>query len=166
MKLRYLGIPPSFSSASLDDFGGAYKAEQFKGGAFLTGPAGCGKTHLAAALLRIAGDDGMVNLPALMVSVRDTFRRSSSESEKTLLDVILDRDHLVLDDLGAAKPSDYEAELLYVLIDQRVRSGKWLCVTSNIGPIEIERAYGDRIASRVAGLGMVRMSGIDRRVRR
>lgn len=166
MRLRYMGIPPAFASASLADFGGRYKPEQFKGGALLTGKAGTGKTHLAAALLRHAGSDGLVSLPAFMVAVRDSFRRGSADSERRFLDDVLDRDYLALDDLGAAKPSDYEAELLYVLIDQRVRSEKWLCVTTNLAPQEIEAIYGDRLASRLAGLGVVRMEGSDRRIGR
>jgi DNA replication protein DnaC len=56
---------------------------------------------------------------------------------------------LILDDLGAEKASEWVAETLYILIDDRYGNMKPTVFTSNYSPSELAERLGDRIVSRI-----------------
>ena len=72
---------------------------------------------------------------------------------------------ILLDDIGAEKPSEWVRERLYSLINYRVANGLSTLYTSNYDPKQLEDQVGARIASRVFSTKtlIVRMEEIDRR---
>ena len=71
---------------------------------------------------------------------------------------------LVLDDLGAERPTEWVRERLYELINYRYNEGKATIFTSNFTPDQIEERLGSRIGSRVKFADQVEIKGVDRRI--
>lgn len=59
---------------------------------------------------------------------------------------------IVLDDLGAERPSGYVVEQLYIMINELYNKEKSVIVTSNFNLDEIETRLGGRIADRIRGM--------------
>lgn len=93
-------------------------------GLLFVGRPGCGKTHLAVAVMRelmaAYGVRGrFVDFTDLIHRLQATFDPSSSTSKRQLLDPLRRADVLVLDELGAQKPSPFVQDVLYLLINGR-----------------------------------------------
>lgn len=70
---------------------------------------------------------------------------------------------LILDDLGAERPSEYVCERLYDLINHRYTNMLTTIYTSNLNPNEIGDRLGSRIESRVKSATQIKIIGSDRR---
>jgi DNA replication protein DnaC len=71
---------------------------------------------------------------------------------------------LVIDDIGAEKPSEWTQERLYSVIDHRYVNCMPLIVTGNLPPKQLAEQTGDRVVSRLAEMcTVVPMTGSDRR---
>lgn len=123
-------------------------------GLILTGPTGCGKTHLAAAVVREWAEQGYAavfqSVPELLARLRATYDKSSEDAgEAAIMDALADADLLVLDDVGAEKPSAWTEERLYLLIDRRYRDNKPTILTTNLDAAALEKALGSRAMDRL-----------------
>jgi len=120
-------------------------------GLYLYGPVGSGKTGLAAASLRLATEQGydgwFTTVPRLLQSQRDSFgdRGESPMAYALRIDVLL------LDDLGAERPTGWAMEQLDDLIRERVAELRPTIVTSNFTLPEIAERLGARVADRLGG---------------
>ncbi len=89
----------------------------------LTGPYGCGKTHLAAAIANSLTDRGnpplFIMVPDLLDHLRATFSPSSNVTYDHRFDEIRTARVLVLDDLGAQSTSPWAREKLHQLFNYR-----------------------------------------------
>jgi len=98
-------------------------AEDPDGWLVLTGPYGCGKTHLAAAIANFRADQGhlpmFVVVPDLMDHLRATFGPRSSVSMDRLFEDVKRAHLLVLDDLGTQNMTPWAKEKLYQLFNYR-----------------------------------------------
>jgi len=94
-----------------------------RGWLVLTGPYGCGKTHLAAAIANTLADKGnpplFIMVPDLLDHLRATFSPSSNISYDHRFDEIRTAQLLVLDDLGAQSTSPWAKEKLHQLFNYR-----------------------------------------------
>lgn len=104
------------------------------------------------------------NVPALLIKIRSLFSDSANETLDQLLSDLDQYEYLILDDLGAEKPTEWVLEILYVLVNNRYENLQKLIVTSNKSPQEIAEVVGDRIASRLREMcKTVKMTGEDQR---
>jgi DNA replication protein DnaC len=132
-------------------------------GFVIRGPVGVGKTHAAVAAFRYLVGRGM--LPAVAVAVPallDGLRPGRDPVET--LDACESARLLLLDDLAAERASDWTAETLYRLIDARYARRLPTIITTNATGDLVRANLGERVASRLNGLGMVvTLDGPDRR---
>lgn len=165
--------PQRFHRAMLDTLGGdvraevdAWRAMNPRPNLVLTGPVGCGKTHTALAAVR---DDFVVRGLAVtflpVVEVLDLLRPGGPSG---VMDDLLDVPRLVLDDLGAERPTDWTAERLGALINRRWMEERTVIATTNLevgAGKSLEQAIGERTYSRLVGSDavVVRLGGKDRR---
>jgi len=117
------------------------------------GDPGNGKSHLAAAVCHEVKEKGFIpvfqSVPELLERIRNTFRQQKGESEREIMDALLDCDLLVLDDVGAEKVSDWVQDILFRVIDGRYRQRRPIFYTSNLRPSELRDRLGPRIYDRM-----------------
>jgi DNA replication protein DnaC len=98
-------------------------AERPEGWLVLTGPYGCGKTHLAAAIAHYRDDLGkpqrFVVVPDLMSYLRATFSPNSTVTLDQRFEEVRTAPLLILDDLGTQAMSPWVREKLYQLFNYR-----------------------------------------------
>lgn len=118
----------------------------------MMGSYGCGKTHLAAAVLNqmiSQGISGMfVVVPDLLAKIRQSFD-THDESAKQVIEAARNVGVLILDDLGAEKPSDWVREQLYLLINARYEAELPVIITTNCDTKELVSKLQQRIVSRI-----------------
>ena len=143
--------------------------EEPRGGIFLHGPTGTGKTHLATAMLRAFIEQGRdcqyVTVPELLMRLKKSFELSQSSSEEDLL-VNYSASILILDDLGVGPITEWVRQVIHFLLDKRDRYLKPTIFVSNLSLEEVADLFGEPIASRIAGMcQIVRLEGEDRRLK-
>jgi DNA replication protein DnaC len=133
----------------------------------LRGETGCGKTHLAVAIIQYSGSGHFTTAPELLLRIRATFGEGQmKETESEVIDDLCHHELLVLDDLGAEKTSEYAITTLYIIIDRRIRDAKRTIITTNLSLKEIEEKLDARIASRLSGMQNIKISMPDYRKKR
>jgi len=129
---------------------------------YLWGKAGTGKTHLATALVR--------NHRGIVIKPQDIFRDArgqTGEGEKRVIESYIKPDHLVIDDLGVDKQTQFSFSILYEIIDGRYMwDKKGLIITSNLSLSELStRLDDDRITSRLTEMcRVIELTGSDKRL--
>lgn len=128
----------------------------------LVGPVGTGKTGTALAACRPRVEAGVpARYAKLALALEDMRPDGPPGSLQRLLDVQL----LVVDDVGAERPTEWTAERIATVLDHRWEYERPTVVTTNLGPRDLEAWIGPRAYSRLVGSGSlaVRLSGEDRR---
>jgi DNA replication protein DnaC len=132
----------------------------------LLGPTGVGKTHQAYGALRLLSKTG-VRCAWQACTAADMYARLrprhgvDSEAEFRAL---ADSPLLFVDDLGAAKTSEWVEEVNYRLINWRYERVLPTLFTSNVPPKELSGGLGERVASRLIEMATrVVLQGVDRR---
>lgn len=164
-------LPPLFHEATLAQFPPAMQQRVRKwlespgDGLLLTGQAGCGKTFLAAAIVREEIEAGRTCsfrvMRKIYADLRETFRVNAPESQ--VLGPCVDSKMIVLDDLGAGALSDFERRAALDIIDARLNALRPTIVTTNLGLEEIGKKIDDRLASRLSSYEGLCIEGADRR---
>ncbi len=117
----------------------------------LLGPTGTGKTHFAYGALRAVAESGAqvtwksFTSPDLFAHLRPVHGR---DDEQALRDVAA-VDLLVIDDLGAAKLSEWTEEVTFRIVNYRYEHCLPGIFTSNVPPKELASTVGGRVASRL-----------------
>ena len=72
-----------------------------------------------------------VDFSSLIHQIQSTFDPSSPESKHDVLDPVIEADLLVLDELGAQKPTPFVTDTLYLILNGRYTARKPTIFTSN-----------------------------------
>lgn len=160
-----------------------YLEKQYeKKGLYVFGKSGTGKTYSAYSLTKyLVAEDCEVqiyNLPKLLNVIRATFKKDSIYDESTddnyhtyirdMKDVeaLENVQILIIDDIGAEKPTDWVMETLYQLINERCSNCKTTVFTSNLSLDELAERLGDRISSRIVQMcDVIEITGEDKRIK-
>lgn len=132
----------------------------------ILGPTGVGKTHQAYAAIQAIAAAG-ISVKWQAGSAADLYARmrprAGADSQNSFTE-IAGAPLLLVDDLGAAKGSEWTEEITYRLINHRYEHMLPTLITSNVPPGELKEALGDRVASRLAEMcERVTLRGQDRR---
>lgn len=117
-----------------EGFVGQYPAGEEKG-LLLMGPSGVGKTHLAVAALKELLRRGHAGLfcdyRELLKEIQASYNPSSDSTEMAILEPIRTVEILVLDDLGATKPSDWVRDIVGIVLNARYNERRTTIITTN-----------------------------------
>jgi DNA replication protein DnaC len=143
-------------------------------GLLLIGRPGVGKSHLAAGVLRAVVEryrvHGLfVDFTTLVHDIQSTFDRGSEESKADVLDPVTEAEVLVLDELGAQKPTPWVNDILYLVMNGRYMRRLPTVFTTNFrlevgdGPGE-RRDGAEALAARIPALLVSRLYQMTRPV--
>ncbi|MCW5961265.1 MAG: ATP-binding protein [Pyrinomonadaceae bacterium] len=125
-------------------------------GLLLSGTVGVGKTHLAVSILKGLTERGFSCLfyefGALLKNIQDSYNSISKTSELKILAPVFDAEILVLDEIGAAKPTDWVRDTMAHIINSRYNDQKMTIFTTNYPDergSEREETLEDRIGVRL-----------------
>ena len=125
-------------------------------GLLFMGTVGVGKTHLAVSILKGLIEQRIDCLfyesGALLKSIQDSYNSISQTSELKLLQPIFDAEVLVLDEIGASKPTDWVRDTMANIINTRYNDKKLTIFTTNYldeRHVEREETLEDRIGVRL-----------------
>jgi DNA replication protein DnaC len=169
----------------------AYPLETRGTGLLLTGSIGVGKTHLAVGILQaLVAERGATGLfydyRELLKQVQNSYNRQVQATELEVLAPVFDAEVLVLDELGASKPTDWVWDTVAHILNTRYNDRRTTIITTNYanagplgsmlelgsGPLAQARAaareetLGDRIGERMRSrlqemCVVVEMQGVD-----
>ena len=145
-------IPPRYSRCELSNFvvypneklqnalgqarkfAAAFPATQK--GLCLIGPPGIGKTHIAASVLRQVilekrARGLFYDVRDLLRIIRSTYNPIVRTAEMDILRPVMEADILVLDDLGAEKPSEWVEETMNLIVNTRYNEKRPTIFTTN-----------------------------------
>jgi DNA replication protein DnaC len=140
----------------------------------MTGTPGTGKTHLAAA---IAGHV-IVNHNAtavyrtvggLLQYIKGSYGDRAEYSEAEAFASLVEPSLLIIDEVGATKPTEFELATLFAVINGRYEEQLPTIVISNIDAKELGAVLGDRSVDRLRegrGIGLVFEGASERSKRR
>lgn len=142
-------------------------------GLVVTGRPGRGKTHAACAVMSAVMDDMSVGLATDAELVREAKAAFGGRTtEAAVVDRFCAPRLLVLDDFGkAAYSSQWAVQLVFEVVDRRIRQRKATIVTTQYSAAQLvekltvggDSATGEAVVSRLRLFSKLRLDGPDRR---
>ncbi|HZU31330.1 MAG TPA: ATP-binding protein [Candidatus Angelobacter sp.] len=156
-----------------------------KTGLWFSGPIGIGKTHLAVGIIQeLILAKGVSCLfcdyRELLKEIQNSYNPSVQNTELEILRPVFDSEVLVLDELGANKPSEWVFDTVGYILNYRYNQKKTTIITTNFpnhsaslvpgGKATKQETLGDRITERMRSrlhemCRLIEMDGIDFRQR-
>jgi DNA replication protein DnaC len=126
-------------------------------GLLLIGTIGTGKTHLAVGILKeLILTQGLPCLfydyRELLKEIQNSYNSSVQTTELEVLRPIFDTDVLVLDELGAVKPSEWVWDTVSLILNTRYNNNRTTIITTN---------FDDKPAGAANGLSAARSATRD-----
>jgi DNA replication protein DnaC len=175
--LKTAQIPARYEHCSLDefvtDFTGAHRAlstarlaagrfvEEYpleKTGLLFIGPIGTGKTHLAVgAIQELIRSKGVpcrfCDYRELLKEIQNSYNPSVQTTELEILRPIFEVEVLVLDELGAVKPTEWVWDTVSLILNSRYNDKRTTIITTNFSDEPAGQGSGARGAAREETLG-------------
>ena len=166
--LKMARIPARYEHCSLadfeTDFSGAHRclaaarlaagrfAEEYpieKTGLLLIGPVGTGKTHLAVGIIQeLIRSKGVpcrfCDYRELLKEIQNSYNPTVQTTELEILQPIFDTEILVLDELGAIKPSEWVWDTVSHILNSRYNDKKTTIITTNFPNLPPGEGQGSR----------------------
>lgn len=121
----------------------------------LTGSTGLGKTHLSTAVAKTVIDRGYDAAYVTAVKMINDFeeRRFRRGDGDELPDTAryYEAQLLIIDDFGTEVLNQFTVSCMYDVINTRINNGLSTIINTNLSKNELEKKYGERIASRLFG---------------
>lgn len=111
------------------------------------GRSGCGKTHLAKAIVEVARRELGFDKSNAQVWTASRYAEKLRNGDYGVQDWLKSLPLLVLDDLGAEQMSEMFRAKLYDLLN--ARENKWTVITTNLSMTDIASSIDPRISSRL-----------------
>jgi DNA replication protein DnaC len=133
-------------------------------GLLFVGTVGLGKTHLAVAILRaLVTEKGVRGLFCdyrdLLKQIQNSYNPQVATTEMELLRPVFDAEVLVLDELGAVKPTEWVWDTVAHILNTRYNDKRTTIITTNYPDLPAagvqgsrggrEESLGDRIGERM-----------------
>jgi DNA replication protein DnaC len=146
-------------------------------GLLFAGPVGVGKTHLAVAILRGLMEKGahclFYEYSSLLKGIQDSYNPISTTSEMNVLTPVYEAEVLVLDELGASKPTAWVLDTMTHIVGRRYNDKRLTIFTTNYTDEQqnpavetLQERIGVRLRSRLYEMcNTVSMEGEDYRRR-
>ncbi|MDE3095894.1 MAG: ATP-binding protein [Chloroflexota bacterium] len=140
-------------------------AEAPDGWLVLCGASGCGKTHIAAAVVNRLLERGepalFVVVPDLLDHLRSAYQPGADVRYDELFERVRNARVLVLDDLGTQSPTPWAQEKLFQLVNHRFNARLPTIVTTNLLPEQMD----ERLRTRLTDAGLARVYVMESRRR-
>jgi DNA replication protein DnaC len=165
-RYNFAGADPSLWNAfnQARGFVSGYPATTNGNGLLFTGNIGTGKTHLAVGILQALVLEKSV--PALFCDYREllkaignSYNAQIATTELEVLKPVFDAEVLLIDELGAAKPTEWVWDTVAHILNTRYNDHRTTILTTNypslppgvsaIGRATREETLGDRIGERM-----------------
>ena len=143
----------------------SYPLETRGTGLLLTGSIGVGKTHLAVGILQaLVAERGATGIfcdyRELLKQVQNSYNRQVQATELEILAPVFEAQILVLDELGASKPTDWVWDTVAHILNTRYNDRRTTIITTNYanaaplgGFLELGASAQARAAAREETLG-------------
>ena len=137
-------------------------------GLLLVGPIGVGKTHLAVGIIRELIAKGIPSLfydyRELLKEIQNSYNPSVSATELAVLRPVFEAEVLVLDELGAVRPTEWVWDTVSHVLNTRYNDKRTTIITTNypdrpprgaeyeadqVKRVMREESLGDRIGERM-----------------
>jgi DNA replication protein DnaC len=125
-------------------------------GLLFSGPCGVGKTHLSVAILLGLIGKGIqclfYDFGSLLKEIQKSYSAVSQTSEMEVLSSIYEAEVLVLDELGASKPTEWVCDTIRQVIGRRYNDRKLTIFTTNYRDERLrptDETLEDRIGARL-----------------
>ena len=127
-------------------------------GLLLTGDVGIGKTHLAVGILQaLILEKGVRGLfcdyRELLKRIQESYNPLVATTELQILAPVFEAEVLILDELGAQKPTDWVWDTVALILNTRYNDKRTTLITTNYpnAPAALARNAGQRHAGRDPG---------------
>lgn len=138
----------------------------------LTGMTGCGKTRAMHAVLLwlLANDPERVVLfksyTEFLDEIRTEFSDGAHEDFGASWGMAINHENsypgvIMLDDIGSQKPTDFELEKLYAILNYRLSNYEPMLLSTNVPEDKWDTTFGQRVASRLRRFTTIKMPDYD-----
>ncbi len=127
-------------------------------GLLLIGPIGVGKTHLAVGILKdLILNKGIhclfYDYRELLKQIQNSYNDSVKATELEVLRPVFETEVLVLDELGAVKPTEWVWDTVALILNTRYNDSRTTIITTNFDDKPASSIAGPRGAARDETLG-------------
>lgn len=132
------------------------------------GKTGLGKTHLSAAIAATVAQKGYDVLYETAQKLFDRYEASRFGRDGSgMTERYESCDLLLIDDLGTECASQYTSATFFNLLNTRLLNGQPIIINTNLNRAQLEKAYGERVLSRLLGdFRVLRFVGTDVRMQK